>query len=175
MENLEPNGRVSLKCISELQTRFAPVGSTAACLRVADTTELIDRNLVAALTAATHSNPAKRQRSQLAAYLQSGQHVVNQRELVAVFRSLHGANVITNESMRGHVLTVMQYVITHGLKDKYASECMVMRPLFDDTLTATYTHMKKEHLDLEAFWGRYGAPSAPHRQGRRLPDDYCGE
>ena len=155
VSGLEPKGRVSLKTISELQGRFAPSGSTAASLRVADGNEEIDRNFLTALTMATHSNPAKRKRTQLQAYLQSDQHELNQRELVALCRSLDGVNVVTNEHLRSHVLVVMEYVQHHGFLHRYPDEMRVMKSLFDEALTACYTHMKKERLDVNLFWQRY--------------------
>ena len=157
VEGLEVKGRVSLKVIASLQARFVPVGSTSASLQVMDSTAPIDRTYLSALTLATHSNPAKRSRSQLQAFLQSGQRLLNQRELVALLRSLDGVNVVTDEAMRSHVLIVMDHLENHHFRQTHGQEMGLMKRLFDETLCAVYAQMKRERLGLELFWARYGA------------------
>ena len=148
-------GKVSSKALDELGAKFAGPNLSAQGVTVNKATDPLDPKLEQAVLAAQELNTAIRSRQPLIDYLRSRDQPLSQRECAGICRIIQGLNVAANSNCRDECWEILQELIRLDCAQNHADTMVAMKPLFDATLSFTFTSLRAKGMDHKAFWGAF--------------------
>ena len=159
-ERAEGGGRISTATIKALRTEYMAVKDPIKSLTILDKSQHFNADMMRALGTAEAANPAKRSKAPLYSYLETAA-TMNQKETVVLLRTIVGTAPSMSVALRKHILEILKCVVRLGLYTQFPEECLVLKPVFDETLALTWCAMKAGGMPMEQFWEAYGHLSKP--------------
>ena len=173
-ERASDGSRMSTAVFKELRAEYTSPEDPVRHLKIEKPDDPFNPDFMTALQISESSNPAKRSKAPLYAYLATCA-ALNQKKLVVLLRSIIGTNPKTNVSTRKHIVEVLRFVVRLNLDINFPIEVGKLRHIFDETMALTWCALKASGMSLESFGthtvcssGPLGVPRTSKRSSRKM-------